>query len=94
MNQTKCIFYSAILMIFCAPALHSQNLTDIYCGHLLNTETGNWLRNALIKVDQGSGRVKELASYTTVSEDNSGSSFGSIGSVLFAWLDRYAYPYF
>ena len=74
MNQTKCIFYSAILMILCAPAVHSQNLTDIYCGHLLNTETGNWLRNALIKVDQGSGRVKELATYTTVSKDNSGSS--------------------
>ena len=73
-NNTKFILYSAMILIFCIPSVKSENLTDIYCGNLLNTESGIWLRNALIKVDQDSGKIKELSSYTTVSENLNQSS--------------------
>ena len=74
MNTDKNILYLSIFLIFLSSSVHSQNLTDIYCGHLLNTESGSWLKNALIKVDQDSGRVKELARYATVSKNLSESS--------------------
>ena len=74
MNTDKNILYLSIFLIFLSSSVHSQNLTDIYCGHLLNTESGSWLKNALIKVDQDTGRVKELARYATVSKNLSESS--------------------
>ena len=67
MKRNKYNYYSALLLIFFAASVQSQNITEVYCGKLLNTETGIWIKNALIKVDQDSGKVKELSNFTKVS---------------------------
>ena len=48
MNRFTYIFSSAIIFVFCATSVQSQILTEIYCGHLLNIESGGWIRNAFI----------------------------------------------
>ena len=67
MKRNKYNYYSALLLIFFAASAQSQNITEVYCGKLLNTETGIWIKNALIKVDQDSGKVKELSNFAKVS---------------------------
>lgn len=67
MKRNKYNYYSALLLIFFAASVQSQNITEVYCGKLLNTETGIWIKNALIKVDQDSGKVKELSNFAKVS---------------------------
>ena len=67
MKKNKYNYYSALLLVFFAASVQSQNITEVYCGKLLNTETGIWIKNALIKVDQDSGKVKELSNYAKVS---------------------------
>ena len=69
MNRFTYIFSSAIIFVFCATSVQSQILTDIYCGHLLNMESGGWIRNALIKVERNSGKIKEVTNYAKVSSD-------------------------
>ena len=67
MKKNKYNYYSALLLVFFAASVQSQNITEVYCGKLLNTETGIWIKNALIKVDQDSGKVKELSNFAKVS---------------------------
>jgi len=67
MKRNKYNYYSALLLIFFAASVQSQNITEVYCGKLLNTETGIWIKNALIKVDQDSGKVKKLSNFAKVS---------------------------
>ena len=67
MKRNKYNYYSALLLIFFGASVQSQNITEVYCGKLLNTETGIWIKNALIKVDQDSGKVKELSNFAKVS---------------------------
>ena len=69
MNRFTYIFSSAMFFVFCAASVQSQILTDIYCGHLLNMESGGWTRNALIKVDRNSGKIEEVTNYAKVSSD-------------------------
>ena len=67
MKRNKYNYYSALLLIFFGASVQSQNITEVYCGKLLNTETGIWIKNALIKVDQDSGKVEELSNFAKVS---------------------------
>ena len=79
MKKNKYNYYSALVLIFFAASVQSQNITEVYCGKLLDTETGIWIKNALIKVDQDSGKVKELSSFTTVSNPLKKSSLDLSG---------------
>ena len=69
MNRFTYIFSSTIFFVFCAASVQSQILTEIYCGHLLNVESGVWARNALIKVDRNSGKIEKVTNYAKVSSD-------------------------
>ncbi|HJL80261.1 MAG TPA: amidohydrolase family protein [Gammaproteobacteria bacterium] len=68
MKRNKHNYFSALLFILFASSVQSQNVTEVYCGKLLNTATGSWTKNALIKVDQASGKIRELGTYAKVSK--------------------------
>jgi hypothetical protein len=81
-----------IFFLFSSSIANAQNLTLVYCGNLFDTKSGEWIENALIHIDPATEKIIEMIPNAKVILDQNICT-RSIRTLLFARINRYAYPY-
>ena len=82
---------AAFFVLVSANSFANDDISDIYCGKLLNVENGRVLEDILINIDTKS---EKIISVVKANSRNISKTTLNLSDLLSAWVNRYAHPYF